>query len=306
MRKAALHIALSLTGLIGLLVPPDAPAQTRLQVVTKTIERDWSGIDNVVVQGKKADVSVRGWNKPTVSLRLRLVARHADRAVAEHELGYLAYDARTDRSTLVLSNRFVIPQRTGSVRSQLSAVFEVWMPHEAILQIDDSFGEVSLADLRGQVTVTHEYGKLLLHDLRGKLKLSVAYGDVDGLDLGGQWTLQTEKANVFLRDLSGTGQIQSRYGRLTLEPQPTLGSLTVRAARTDVAVSVRRLEDFAFDLETSFEPVRVPDRYGEYLGQYMNRRTFDFQTASRRPLIRIENSYSSIQIRLTVDAAARK
>jgi hypothetical protein len=88
--------------------------------------------------------------------------------------------------------------------------------------------------------------------------------------------------------------VQSRYGKLSIQPDGSLIALTVQAARTEVFLYPKRMDDFQYDVETSNATIRVPENYTEYLDPA--KRRFNYPASSHKPTISITNSYSSVVI----------
>ncbi|WP_246859365.1 DUF4097 family beta strand repeat-containing protein [Spirosoma sp. KCTC 42546] len=273
-------------------------AQTPVQVVTKVIEKELTYQEGqpIHLNAQKADLILKGWNRPTVSVRLRLIAKHPDRAIAERELDYHQYTLQAENGQLDLSNRFVIPKQSGKLQSQLKAVYEISLPSKAFVVVSNSFGDIRLSDLAGDVSVKFEFGKLTLDDIAGKLSVTSDYGDVDGRNLSAALTVKAQKADITLRDIGGTVSLQSRYGKLAVFPSTTLTVLKIEAARTEILVSTKRISDFRFDVISSFADIRVPEGLTEQLSKYNDKQVFSYQPASRKPEIAIQNSYSPISI----------
>jgi hypothetical protein len=270
-------------------------AQTKVQVVSKTVERDVAAdVARLTIQANKADVVVRGWAKPTMALKVRYVAKHPDRATAEREVEYLGYDLRQKGNTAELTNRYTIPQTAGKVQSTLAVTMEVWLPQRAGLSVGAMFGDLTLADLGGEVQVRYEYGRLTMTNLTGKTNATSVYGDLEANNTAGQLTLKTEKANVLLRGLSGAATLQCRYGHLTVRPDADLSALTVTASRTEVLLLPRRYDDFQYDLRSTYAEINVPASLREHLSLFANRQVFDYAPSPRKPLIKIENSYTPL------------
>lgn len=284
--------------LLLFLLPLIARSQSPVQVVTRVIEKEMPYADGqrIRLTAQKADIMLKGWNRPTISVKLRLVAKHPDKAIAEREAAYHQYVLQAEKGQIELSNRFVIPQRAGKLQSQLKAIYEVSLPAKALLTLTNSFGDIRLSDLAGDVNLTFEFGKLTLEDMGGKLSISSNYGDIDGRNSTAVLTLKAEKADVTLRDLGGTASLQSRYGKLTILPSNTLDALKIDAARTEILVSVNRLSDFRFDVISTFADIRVPPEVNDQLSKYGSKQVFGNQPTGRKPEIRIQNSYSPVTI----------
>lgn len=278
----------------------NASAQMPLQVVTKVVEKDLPYADGqrIRVTAQKADVVIKGWNRPTVLVRLRLVAKHPDGAVAEREVAYHQYTLQPNGSDIELANRFVIPQRAGKLQSQLKAIYEVSVPAKAIIQLTNSFGDVRLSDLSGDVSVKFEFGKLSLDDMSGKLTIASEYGDIDGRGINATFVCKAEKADISLRDLGGSSRITSRYGKLSIWPNSvTQDALRVDAARTEILLTLQRVVDFRYDVISTFADIRVPESVAGELGRYGSKQTFTYQPlGGRKPEIQIQNSYGNVVI----------
>ena len=279
---------------------PRAFSQTSVQVVTKVVEKELAYVDgqSIRINAQKADVTLKGWNRSTVSVRLRLVAKHPDRAVAEREVAYHQYTCQPTGNALELSNRFVIPQRAGKLQSQLKAIYDVNVPTKALVQLANSFGDLRLSDLSGEVTLRFEFGRLTLDDMGGKLTITSDYGDIDGRNVNAALVCKAEKADINLCDLGGSSRITSRYGKLTVMPNAaTLDALHIEAARTEILLIPRRLTDFRYDVIATFADIRVPESVVGELGRYGSKQTFTYQSpGGRKPEIQIQASYSPVII----------
>lgn len=273
-------------------------AQPSLQVVTKVVEKElpYSAGQRVRLTAEKADVSIHGWNRPVVSVRIRLTAKHTDRTVAEREVAYQQYTIQQMGADIDLSNRYAVPRGAGKVQSQLKAIYDISVPAGALLQLKNSFGDVRLTDLIGDVNLTFEFGKLSLDDIGGKLAVRSSYGDIDGRGVDATLTLNAEKADVMLRDMAGRATIKSRYGKLTVVPTPSMTGLMIEASRTEILVAARRITDFQYDIITTFSDIRVPEAQQSELGKLGSKQTFTYQPPGRKSLIQIQNSYSNVTI----------
>lgn len=273
-------------------------SQTPVQVVTKVIEKSLPYADGQRIQlnAQKADILLKGWNQSTVSVKLRLVAKHPDRAVAEREVGYHQYLLQSENGQIELSNRFVIPQRAGKLQSQLKAIYEISLPTKSLITLTNSFGDIQVNELIGDVNLKFEFGKLTVTDMGGKLSITSSYGDIDGHNLDVALTIKSEKADVVLRDFGGTASLQSHYGKLTLLPTTSLKELAVEATRTEVLVRLKRLADFRFDIAVTSAEIQAPEELSDLISNHGNKQYLRYLPFGRKSDIRIQNSYGNILI----------
>jgi len=282
-------------------------AQTKIQVVSKTIEKeiDYREGMSLNISAQKADVRVTGWNRPVVSLKLRLVAKHPERKVAEKELVFMLYTIKTNQQ-FEAENRFKVPQSYGDVESNLKAYYEVFVPFRCPVIITNTFGETVAVQLQASLKVASEFGKITLENLAGRLDLESHYADIEGDKLNVTLNGRFENANVNLMDIGGNGQLQSKYGKLRVVPNNDLNQLKINAARTEIVVEPRSMDDFTFDVETVFSKINVPNTHQDRLKKILNKHVFDFQAKNRLGTIVIRNSYSPILIEATRNAAAKR
>ncbi len=282
-------------------------AQTQLQVVTKTIEKELPCADGqpIRLMAQKADVVVRGWNRPVVGIRLRLIAKHPDRAVAERELAYHQYTLQATGNGLDLANRFVIPQSAGKLKSQLKAVFEVSVPARSQLTINNAFGDISLTDWAGEGAVSLEFGRLTLEEVGGRLTIASDYADIDGRQVNALLRGKTQKAEISLRGLGGTVKLNCKYGKLVIWPNAaTLDGLQVDASGTEVMLIPKRVEEYQYAVQSAYGTVQVPDGFREFLKKKGVQQRFDWSASGRKPLIKIDNEYTQIVIQPLSDTNA--
>jgi hypothetical protein len=217
--------------------------------------------------------------------------------VAEREVTYHEYALEARGNALDLSNRVVIPSGSGKAQSQLKAIYEVNVPEKAVLTIGNSFGDIGLRGLSGEVTLKFEFGKLTLDDMAGKLTINSSYGDIEGRSIDAVLTLKAEKADVALRDLGGTCRLTSHYGKLLIQPNPhTMKAFSLEAARAETTIQTRSLTDFRYDVITTYADIRVPESVADELGKFGSKQTFTYEPPGRKVDLVIRSSYAAVLI----------
>src|SRR5687767_6724567 len=125
MKPNIFHFYLSLLLLLSALYSPFAQAQSKVQVVTKTIERklDYRKGIQVRITGEKAVINVKGWDRNYIGLTLKLIGKHPERAIAEQELEHLRYVIERNDDIHDISNFFSVSRTTNPIRANLKAEF---------------------------------------------------------------------------------------------------------------------------------------------------------------------------------------
>lgn len=300
--KFSFWCGLLLPAVLGLvLAAAPARAQTKLQVVTRTVEQSFpcrpTGM--VHIQAEKANVQVQGWDKPLVKVTLRLVAKHPDRAVAERELSVLRYQLDKRGNDVYLVNYLAVPATAPPVQGNLRAEYTIWMPRAAALQAKSTYGETSLTGLTGEQTLTQEFGRVQLRSLRGSLKIESTFADVTGTDLNLALECIASKAAIQLGQAAGRYFLQNSYGTVQVEAADNLAQLSIDVVRTAVRVLVPRLEQFGYDLTASQGSIDVPTAYANSRRNSSSQSSFQFRPNRKLPLVRVKTSYADISLQAT-------
>jgi hypothetical protein len=283
--------------LLTLLALLPARAQVKVQVVTRTVEQTLPATPNTLVRirAEKATLRVQGWDKPTVRVVLRLVARHPEREVAEKELPAARYQIEKTGTVIDLVNYFAVAAGAPAMRSDLRAEYTVQMPADNALEIVNAYGHTLLSNLTGRQKLQQDFGQITLQDLRGSLLIISRFADVTGSNLNMGLSCDADKSAVQLTGVGGNYAIRNRYGSVTLEPTAELRSATVDAERTEVKVTVPQLGLFNYTLSTSHNTLSVPGTLTGAVRSSGGSQTLRTNTA-RLPLIRVVTSYAPVTL----------
>lgn len=290
---------ITLAGLLGLLLPPAGQAQQRVQVVTRTLAQTYGCPPGMVVRirAEKATVQVRGWDQPTVQVTLRLSARHPERPVAVQDLAVAQYRLEQQGNAVDLANLFVLPVGAPAVRSDLRAEYTVFMPAANPLQVVNSYGQTTLADLRGRQQLTQDFGQITLRNLRGTLTTTARYADLTATNVQADFTCDANKSAVQLLGLGGNCLVRNYYGNVRVQPAAGLRKLTVEADRTEVVVSAAEPGLFAYHLQVLQGALSVPPAYAATKKVTASGASLTTKPAtSSQPAVRISTSYAPLTL----------
>ncbi|UYZ62060.1 hypothetical protein [Hymenobacter weizhouensis] len=285
-----------LAALLGLLLLPAAWAQQKVQVVTRTLEQSWSCPPGMAVRirAEKATLRVRGWDKPTVQVTLRLSARHPERAVAEQDLPVARYRLQKNGNALDLLNFFSLPAGAPAVRSDLRAEYTVLMPAGNPIHIINAYGQTELADLTGEQELEQSFGKIMLSNLRGTLAITARYASLAATNVQASFRCDANKSSVELLGLGGTCFVRNFYGNIRVQPTAALRKLTVEADRTEVVISAPQPEQFAYQLGVLQGTLTVPPAYNE--AKKGSSRATLATPQGKRPLLHVNTSYAPLTL----------
>ncbi|QNH61605.1 hypothetical protein [Hymenobacter sediminicola] len=277
---------------------PAAQAQTKVQVVTRTIEQTLPCPAGVLVRvrAEKATLRIQGWDKPTMRVVLRLIARHPERAVAEKELAVARHLIEKSGGVIDLVNYFALPPGVTAVRSDLRAEYTVQMPAGNPLQVINAYGQTYLTNLSGKQKLEQDFGQIVLQDMGGSLNALIRYADLNSTNTNFSFTCEADKSALSLVGAGGSYSIRNRYGSVLLEPTAELKSVFIDAQRTEVKIGVPQLGLYQYNLSTAHSTLTVPASYAGGVRKTTGQESLRISTAARLPLIRVLTSYAPITL----------
>jgi hypothetical protein len=274
-------------------------SQTKIQVVTKTIEKDipFAAGDILRIAGEKSNVDVKGWSGNYIKIRMQLISKHPDRSIAERELNYLKYTIGKDKNTISLNNYFLSNSvYEDEVKSNLKCQYEVWTPVNCLVVVSNKYGDVKVSGINSLVEVSAELGNISLSAIKGEMKIKVSYGDIKGDNLEGNFFCKAQKSDMIFSNVGGAYKIESAYGKITISPTSNFKGLDINSSKTEVVFNSRDYP-YNYKLSTTFSDIQLPEEYKKNLSKSMaGKSSFDLQAATESPLVKISTSYSPITL----------
>jgi hypothetical protein len=291
---------LSLLVFVAALWTTTAIAQSKVQVVTKTIERklDYRKGDEVRITGEKAIINVKGWDKNYIGLTLKLIGKHPERAVAEKELEHLRYIIERNGNVQDIGNYFNVSKTTNPIRANLKAEFLVMVPENCPVTLSAKYGEANLSNTIGSSEIKLDYSKLTLRDVRGEMSITSTLSDISGIDTNLNLSCKADKADIGFSGASGTYRIENEYGHIRFTPGEQLKKLDIQSNRTDVTVAVRSFDHFNYNLSSANSELNIPAGGQQKRSVIGGKRVFEQVTDKGKPLIKVSTSSSPLTIRV--------
>ncbi|MEM9919422.1 MAG: DUF4097 family beta strand repeat-containing protein [Bacteroidota bacterium] len=284
--------AFSLTGL-------QAQKSVTLQVVTKNIQKTlpFKNGYEVNIEGEKADVTIRTWEKESVSISLDLVSKHPDKKVAEKDLKSMRYVADRIGKKIYIRNYIALAKGTEKPSSNLKALYTIFIPAKCPVNLTNKLGAASINDLTNELTVESEFCNIQLRNIKGEVNIRTRFGDVEGEQLSGKVNILSQRSNVTLTDLKGVFEIKAKYGVVWIDADESLVDLTISAEKTDVHFLQSRVGEYRYALRAEYGKITVPD----FMKFDFTEKTNDIQQAILSPevqqaTVNISTSFGNIVI----------
>ncbi|GAB4256206.1 MAG: hypothetical protein Kow0027_23260 [Saprospiraceae bacterium] len=232
-------------------------SQTMLQVVTKTIQKTFpykNGYE-LNIEGEKAEIVVRTWDRNEVKVLLEIVAKHPDREVAKADIDKMSYSTEQHGNMIYFRNYLEKKNAGAKPASEVKVVYTITLPADCPVYLKNNFGLTQVSDLNRELTINSEFSKINLENIRGKLGVTSRFGDIEGRDIDGEVVFATRRSDITLYDIKGNWNINAQYGILKFftNPSPELLSLNIEAEKSDV---------YFFDPQPNFYGYTLTAHYG--------------------------------------------
>jgi Putative adhesin len=236
-------------------------AQTTLQVVTKHIEKTFSGSQILIIEAEKADIEVVTWDKQEIKIEIDLIAKHPDRKVASSDLETLKYIADKINKEIFVRNYLLIQNEKLKPTSNLKAKYTVRVPEGMKITIQNSFGKVLVKGKVKLLKIKSDFCIIELNDVDGKIELNTHYGEINAKNNNGVSMITSERSDLIINKLSGDCTINSQYGKLTIEAMSNLKTLTIDAKKSDIVLGEISLKNHSFNLTSKYGKMSLPAEF---------------------------------------------
>lgn len=274
-------------------------AQTTLQVVSKNVDKllDFKSGNSLEINVEKADLTVKSWASSQVKMQVELLAKHPQLETAKKDLNALKFVAETIGKTMYIRNYVAIDKGQAKPTSDLRAVITVWLPAETPIYIKNSFGKTNVQQFNGHVDLSLEFCKTKLSQLKGEVTINTRFGDVEADNLNGKLTITSNRSNLTLKMLRGPTLINATYGKIIVEADRNLTTLTVNGDKADVDIFNPKNATINYTLSADYGTISTPKSLNfNYLENSKNRKRANLQGLASAAKIAISTSFGSILI----------
>ena len=236
------------------------PAQTPLEVVTKTIEDDYpyaSGTE-LAVEGEKAEIFVETWSEPRIHIKVVITGRHARLETSRADVENI--DIITERAggKIFLKNK--LRDRDRRTAGELTIHYYITLPEECPVYLKSHFGGATISNLRNQLRINGEFSAINIDNVQGLLDIRTRFGDITGERIDGNVVINSRRSDINLFDVGGTFTINAQYGELQLAPNLNMRNLQIVADKSDVTIfEPRGGEGLSYELASSNGELNLPD-----------------------------------------------
>ncbi|WP_299822934.1 hypothetical protein [uncultured Pontibacter sp.] len=269
-------LILDQTGESTIIINQDADAAYDTEK-RKTFDKTYnvSNSDALSIENKFGSVQVNTWAKNEIRVKVDIIARASNENKAQEILNNInVVDGRSDNTISVVTK--MEPMRiSGNTSKSFEINYTIYMPESNALAVKNSFGDVTLAALKGKTDISVKYGSLKsarLSNADNKVKLAyssgtcafinggnvdVAYSSMDIGNTNGLWG--SSKFSDFkinsLRDELG---LEVKFGTFKVDNvEKNVRKIALDSSYTPISLKFEDNSAFNFDVNVSFADFKV-------------------------------------------------
>lgn len=260
--KKYIYIILLLTG--TLTNAYKLMAQETAKIIThrveKTLEYDGKGV--IVINAERGSINIQSWKRNEVSVILKLTVKNTDINMAKKELGYIKYNLIKSRNNVFLNNSILLPNSSGEdeISSIIKAEYEVYVPEKIHLQVNNTFGKVSIKNVGGKIIGDLHYCDLSLQNYNGYLNVNIAIGDFNCLQSFLTGEIKTKHSNIAMNDIKGILTMTADYGSLKLSYGEKPAELAITSNATEITIDNLNCHALNIQLNGTYCPLKINSR----------------------------------------------
>ena len=270
----------------------------------KNISKTYPASGNTLtIESRFGDVVVSTWDKNEIKVDIHIEASSTDKEVAEktfERLGVKDKQEGKDINFTTTIENFNI--RCDNCKNTMRVDYDIHMPSSNALNIKNSFGDITVPDYNGNISLTSSYGSLTAGKLSHLEKLDVGFGKVNLKNLNNT-DITFRYTTITIDNLSGNTKMKMQfcpYSKITLAND--LSSLTVDANYSTIHLQPPVNFSASYDVSTRYgslidktdadiKRTDAPEQYGPDLNKH-----YEGKSGSGSAKITIRSSFGSVMI----------
>jgi len=194
---------------------------------SKTLKVDTEKPLTLKVATAAGNVTITGADVDTVQVKVVKTAYDSSQARADEEVKGIKYTIEQTGNIVTL--KYELP-KSMNFRNNVNTVdFDVTVPNEVSVDIDDSMGEVNVAATKGNVDIKNDFGDVTIEDVEGALTVQTNSGEVNATSVVAgdeNIDLRSDFGGVTLKKADGKDiLLDSNSGTITLSEVRATGAL---------------------------------------------------------------------------------
>lgn len=264
----------------------------------KTIEKKYplpADINTVYIKNTFGDINISEGKAGEVSLTAEMTLRARSREALE------AYRSEYQVSGQVEGDRFVLkierpPSRGNFPVPQAAVDWTVSIPAGVAVEIKNSFGDIKVADIRGDLQLININGELEAGLILGNASIENRFGDVNIEEVEGKLEADIKNGDIQVKKVAGDVWLENSFGKIEFDLIE--GNLKIRAANSRIDIEEVTGD---VDLQNSFDRVRIK-KCGGSVDIHLNNGDLKLASTKIGGIYNIEVKFGDVELDLPENA----
>jgi hypothetical protein len=249
------------------------------------------------INSQKANISIRGWNRSTIVVRIKITFEHADGNLARKELEYAKFNVLRTSEGMVANNYFSLPAGISKISSKVRVEYTVNVPNDVNLVVNNTYGSCEISNLKTFINLNNKYGEVRMSDVSGLIRIYTTLCKVTADNLGGEVSFTGLNSDFHLGNVNGQVKIINNVGNLEVSPGESLIALTINAAHSEVILHIKDIDRYGFSLAAKSAAVILPqDFYKHKFKERTESKAISAMVAGKT-LITVNTSFNNINLK---------
>lgn len=271
----------------------------------RTISKTYAAAGNsLVIENSFGDVKVTTWDKNEISVNIHIEASSTDKEYADKTFNRIDVQDKQEGKEISFKTTFGNDSERGckNCSSTMSIDYDIHLPASNTLSIKNSFGDITLPDYNGNVSLASEYGSLTTGKILHCNKLKVGFGKADIKDIN-NIDAKFEYSKINIGNLAGSNVLKidfCSYSKIILDNN--LSSLNLNNSYSSVHLQPAASFSASYDVSTSYgsfinktnsdiKRTDTPGRYGPDMDKH-----YEGKSGSGSAKITIKSSFGTVMV----------
>jgi hypothetical protein len=248
------------------------------------------------ISSKKANVVIHGWDKPLISIRIRISFENSNAKTAEKELEYAKYNILKTAEGIKLNNYFSLPANVNKFSSTVRVEYIINMPDHLNIIINNDYGDCELHNLHAFINLNNKYGSIELSNIGGLVSIYSTLCSIRADNLQDEIKFVTMNSNYELSNMNGNISITNNVGKIRVQPGLRLRHLSIKAEHCELELIIKNPDLFNYDLYAKNSKIILGPLSSSWPFQQKSESKIVSKPDPKKAMIQVSTSFNNIKL----------
>lgn len=190
----------------------------------------------IYVSGERTFIHIETWNEPFIEADIEIISRYTDKQQAKRDLEVINIVFENNGNDIFYSNAIQLDDIKEKPKSNLKTILHLKVPEYAILDIKNSFGELTINGKIFTMNLTSSFCKNSFQDYAGNLIMRSKYDDVSIINGRGKIDIRGNRSDILINKVGGEVDIDLEFGSLEITYNKANLAYNVDAKYTPITI----------------------------------------------------------------------